>query len=292
MRFSATILLLLAPIFSAGQTTYTYDKHWQQTTKPKSVAFRREVTPLGNNVYQVTDYYNNRQRLMEGKYVTLFSEYLGDYRSTLFRNDTFKYYHENGKLKEVLFFQEGKKIGVSKAYYNTGALEEEGLFVNGYRNGTWKKFHENGKISEEYGYVDNQLHGKWTAYDNKGKLLREETYDMGKSIETWYADTLKPHKYIDEMPEPKYNVSAFLARNIRYPENAKNKGETGKVKVNFVIDTEGYIVDVEPVNFNVDQALQLEAIRVVSLMKRWKPGMKNKIPVRVYYPLPINFRLN
>jgi protein TonB len=40
------------------------------------------------------------------------------------------------------------------------------------------------------------------------------------------------------------------------------------------------------------QAIKDEAVRVVKMMPNWEPGKQNGQPVRVYYSIPITFRLN
>jgi len=42
---------------------------------------------------------------------------------------------------------------------------------------------------------------------------------------------------------------------------------------------------------SVHPLLDAEAIRVVELMPKWIPGKQNGKPVKVYYTLPINFKL-
>ena len=44
-----------------------------------------------------------------------------------------------------------------------------------------------------------------------------------------------------------------------------------------------------------EQVLELfaeEAVRVVSGMPKWKPGVRNGIPMKVEYELPINFKID
>jgi len=81
----------------------------------------------------------------------------------------------------------------------------------------------------------------------------------------------------------------YLSTNINYPKKALKKGITGKVFVQFVIDKNGKITDVEAVR-GVDRLLDKEAVRVIKAMPAWKPGYKDGVPVRVKYTIPINFK--
>ncbi len=80
----------------------------------------------------------------------------------------------------------------------------------------------------------------------------------------------------------------FLKTNTTYPDVARNKGIQGKVYVSFTINEVGLIGNVEVVR-GVHPALDAEALRVVSLMPAWSPGMKNEKPVKCTFTLPINF---
>ena len=84
---------------------------------------------------------------------------------------------------------------------------------------------------------------------------------------------------------------AFLSKNIKYPQMAKNNGIQGKVFVQFVINKDGSIEDVKIVK-GVHATINKEAKRVVKLMPNWFPGEQRGEAVKVRYTLPIKFRLS
>ena len=84
--------------------------------------------------------------------------------------------------------------------------------------------------------------------------------------------------------------SYFLQKNLRYPKLAKEVGITGTVKVNFVVERDGSVSNVE-IERGIGGGCDEEAIRVIKLMPKWKPGEQRNFPVRVKYSLPIHFRL-
>ena len=83
---------------------------------------------------------------------------------------------------------------------------------------------------------------------------------------------------------------AFFSSNMKYPEAAKKKGIHGRVIVNFVVDKDGSITEAKVVR-SVDPLLDKEALRLVNLMPKWKPGAMDGKPVRVRYSVPFTFRL-
>ncbi|HRO41524.1 MAG TPA: TonB family protein [Flavipsychrobacter sp.] len=96
--------------------------------------------------------------------------------------------------------------------------------------------------------------------------------------------------YVEQMPEPSVNVNEFLSKNIRYPELAKENNIQGRVTVRFVVDEQGEVSDVNVVK-GIGGGCDEEAKRVVMKMPKWKPGKQNGKAVKVYYTLPISFRL-
>ncbi len=82
----------------------------------------------------------------------------------------------------------------------------------------------------------------------------------------------------------------YLKNNIRFPEQEKDAGVQGKVFITFVIYKDGSVGDVKVARgVKGGPGLSKEAIRVVSSMPLWKPGMNNGKPVNTNYTLPINF---
>ena len=83
----------------------------------------------------------------------------------------------------------------------------------------------------------------------------------------------------------------FIQKNVRYPAIAKEYNITGKVYVSFIVDKQGSVTNVKIVR-GVDKNLDAEALRVVSLLPKYKPGKQRGKAVRVMFTIPINFTLN
>jgi len=82
----------------------------------------------------------------------------------------------------------------------------------------------------------------------------------------------------------------WIGSEVKYPEIAKENGITGKVFVQFCINKDGKVVDVQILR-GVDPYLDKEAVRVVSNMPSWTPGKQRGKAVKVSFQLPINFKL-
>lgn len=85
----------------------------------------------------------------------------------------------------------------------------------------------------------------------------------------------------------------YIADNIVYPEKEKAEGKTGTVYVRFTVNRDGSVSDVTVVRQARNGAgFNAEAIRVVSSMPNWTPGMMNGKTVRVSMVVPVKFMLS
>ena len=94
-----------------------------------------------------------------------------------------------------------------------------------------------------------------------------------------------------EFPGGDLGLMKFIQKNVRYPAIAKEYNITGKVYVSFIVDKQGTVTNVKIVR-GVDKNLDAEALRVVSLLPKYKPGKQRGKAVRVMFTIPINFTLN
>ena len=83
----------------------------------------------------------------------------------------------------------------------------------------------------------------------------------------------------------------FLGKNIKYPSLARENGLEGKVIVKFYVDTDGSVRNPEVLKDGVGAGAADEAIRVVKAMPKWTPGTQRGKNVKVYYVLPVTFKL-
>ncbi len=100
-------------------------------------------------------------------------------------------------------------------------------------------------------------------------------------------------KTVEQLPEFPGGIVQFmkwLTRNLRYPPIAQSQRIQGKVVVSFIINKDGSIAS-PTIVLSVDPVLDREALRVVKMMPRWKPGLQNGKPCRTMFAIPVNFQL-
>ncbi len=98
------------------------------------------------------------------------------------------------------------------------------------------------------------------------------------------------NKPAPQAPKPSVDIRSYLSKNIVYPADAKQKHIEGVVKVKFVIDTTGKVIEPVVTKF-LYPSLDSEAIRVITKMPPFKPAMQEGKPVNVYFELPVDFKL-
>ena len=118
------------------------------------------------------------------------------------------------------------------------------------------------------------------AQDKKGKTTqtRKDT-----------ATDDKIYEVCEQMPIFEGGDAAlmkYIGENLKYPEEAKERGLQGRVVVGFIIEKDGSLTNFKVLRA-VDRALDAEALRVVKGMPKWIPGRQNGQCVRVRYLLPI-----
>lgn len=130
------------------------------------------------------------------------------------------------------------------------------------------------------------------------KKMDETVYEFSTKditdIKIKKVDNDSIYQIVEVMPEFPGGMDKmmdYLSKNIKYPEEAKEKGISGRVFLSFVVEKDGAVSNVKVVK-GIGKECDDEAVRVVKAMPKWKPGlMKGKL-VRVNYMLPVNFKLD
>ena len=128
---------------------------------------------------------------------------------------------------------------------------------------------------------------KWDGIPIKTITMCYDRYDKAKDKDEVYG-------HVDQMPTFQgghQTLTEFISRELRYPVEASIKGIEGMVVVQFIVETDGSVGDVQ-VNRSPDPSLSEEAIRVIKCTSgKWKPGMASGRPVRIWISFPIRFKL-
>ncbi len=83
----------------------------------------------------------------------------------------------------------------------------------------------------------------------------------------------------------------YLNKTLRYPDLAANNNIMGTVIVQFTVDTDGKVSDIQAVSGPTDGGLREEAVRLIRLSRLWTPAIQNGKQVRSIRRVPIVFKL-
>ena len=98
---------------------------------------------------------------------------------------------------------------------------------------------------------------------------------------------------VEEMPQfpgGEQKLMEFVAKNIKYPQIARETGIQGRVFVGFVVEPDGSISNVKLLR-GIGGGCDEEAMRVIKSLPKWKPGKQRGKAVRVSYQIPVFFKL-
>jgi len=156
----------------------------------------------------------------------------------------------------------------------------------------------------------------WRPAKYKGEVVRAETYvpmyfkinknarTTAKKVSPSGSSVAKPNPNIlaneeilaivDEMPQypgGEEKLTEFLSKKIIYPPEALRNGIEGRILCSFIVAKDGSISNIEVLQSPNDELSQ-EAVRVLSLMPKWNPGINNGEKVNVKCVLPIDFKID
>lgn len=134
---------------------------------------------------------------------------------------------------------------------------------------------------KEVGNVDKNEKNDVSTLPDVGKIV----INVGDEK----APDLEVHEWIDNEASFDSWIS-FLVKELEYPSICQEMGIQGKVYVKFIVEKDGSITDAKVAN-KIDKHLAKEALRVVNLSPKWKPGTLKGEYVRSYKTVVINFTL-
>ncbi len=313
MRKLLFALTISSGITAAAQdslTTY-YNQDWKEIADPQGAKFYRRAK-MQDGLLFVKDYFKKGDVL----------QMTGSYQSDSIKHGDFVYYYQNGWKEDEGSYSNGKKEGAWNGWHENGKRRYKETYKEGYCILKRELWYDNGQLRGYINYSDNlaairtsagsdstvwQLRGKGEPvgraefFHRNGKIAARETWnhklvdmkcwDEKGNKEPAVKDTQGNYVF-EVMPRFDGDMNQFLRSNLVYPPASRNRGETGRPVVTFVVEKDGTIVEARVVQSSGYLLLDDEALRVVYLMsKKWIPGKDHNIPVRVYYTLPMTFKL-
>ena len=151
-------------------------------------------------------------------------------------------------------------------------------------------------LSDQIDIVDDEIEVNDDLFMNL-----EDDANMGVEImeyveveEEVVEEEAIPFQLVEEKPSfqggDANTFSKWVNQRLEYPEIAKENGVQGRVTLQFTVEKDGSVTKVKVLR-GVDPSLDKEAVRVVSMSPKWKPGKQRDRAVPVTYTFPVIFQL-
>ena len=151
-------------------------------------------------------------------------------------------------------------------------------------------------LSDQIDIVDDEIKIDDDMFMNleDDASLGVEIMDYVEVQEEVVEEEAIPFQLVEEKPSfqggDANQFSKWVNSRLVYPEIAKENGVQGRVTLQFTVEKDGSVTKVKVLR-GVDPSLDKEAVRVVSMSPKWKPGKQRDRAVPVTYTFPVIFQL-
>ena len=151
-------------------------------------------------------------------------------------------------------------------------------------------------LSDQIDIVDDEIEIEDDMFMNleDDASLGVEIMDYVEVEEEEVEEEAIPFQLVEEKPSfqggDANQFSKWVNSRLVYPEIAKENGVQGRVTLQFTVEKDGSVTKVKVLR-GVDPSLDKEAVRVVSMSPKWKPGKQRDRAVPVTYTFPVIFQL-
>jgi protein TonB len=141
--------------------------------------------------------------------------------------------------------------------------------------------------------VQQEINTNIGKEDQEGE--KDNTQSMSGSGVPTEAEPEGPLEIVQVQAMPKGGINKvyqFVQEKFEYPERCQSEGINGYVLLKFVVDVDGSISDVKPIETTADcPEFTKEAIRVLLAAPKWTPAQNGGKPVKAYRKIPIKLEV-
>ncbi|MCX2744308.1 energy transducer TonB [Mangrovivirga sp. M17] len=254
-----------------GTNTFSFE-----SKAPAQIKLNKKPVNLGSFDFNLID-----EKMDSLDFQSIWNEISEFENPAIYKDDITQFYYDiNNGLKRKNYLG---KLNDDFSYLISFTVSQDGNIENLLING------KNNPKNDDERYLIELLSSLsyWSpATQNDKKYSRNFSFKIENKIRKQEEDIIKPY--------PQGGINDFykyVSENIVYPPAARRMGITGKVYVNFQIDTNGRSVNHKVVR-GIGAGCDEEAIRVLRKSPYWIPGIKEGKPVKVDITIPLVFSLN
>jgi protein TonB len=225
---------------------------------------------------------------------------------------TFYAFDKNWKaindIKKATYFSRIKKVSdtcwVVNNYNVVGPMISKEVYKDKEQkiaHGTWVFYKPSGYMDSICSYKDNLAHGSWSYMNDTGRAYLQKDFENGrlKAVHDLIKkeDSAKKNRKEPVLKEGEEESvfpgrgsawANYLNKNLEYPQRALNANVAGMVVVQFIVNKEGVIEDID-IYKSVEFSLDEESIRMIAKSPRWTPAVQDGKNVKSYKRQPIVF---
>jgi TonB family protein len=317
MKFFYTLAFVFTATlcFAQRQNIYFLKNNGQYVDVRDSADYIRILREpdTGSALFNVFEYYLNGKIKFTGKSLTI---------SPIRLQGTSVGYYKSGGKEKISNYKNGRLIDEQYIFYPNGKMYllkqyppapdlkeygEQGFLVKECTDSLGTSITKDGngrfvgyddtftKITEEGRIKNGKRDSIWAGNDKETRF--KEIYKEGELISgvATYANGTTSTYSKSRLVLPEFaggvdGFGRFIGKNVRYPQQARERGIQGVVIVSFVIEKDGSLSDIKaakPANPYLDN----EAIKMIGQSPKWLPGTKFGVPIRTTYSTPISFTL-
>lgn len=207
-------------------------------------------------------------------------------------------YWDDGSIREQGSYQFGRRHGLWLECQPECGKARSGIYLNNKRDGLWTQVDSAGQVEYTQVYHEGLRHGKYIKYDSTGTKVNEVIYRADTLVSSLSPLPVEqPPMLLECMDETdpaactQARLMALLAKNIRYPAEAREAGLQGTAVMMWDVLADGRSVDLM-----LPQALcnpiEAECRRVFATFPAWAPGTVDGRPEAMTVTLPVKFKLH
>jgi len=209
-----------------------------------------------------------------------------------------KAYSDEGRLTDSAFYTGGLIKGLALSWYDDGTPSDS-LFFDEAGKGTGRSYNKDGSLRETGAYLDGKKEGPWTYYHFKGGYKSQDViykadsaisytcYDDEGKLQT--KDCIYEKEAVFKGGDKAWRT--YLERRLgsaNYP-SAFQKGQiSGVIIIQFVVNSDGKIIDVKALN-SIHPEMDQIAMSIIKDSPKWEPAVQYNRKVKAYRKQPITF---
>ncbi len=193
--------------------------------KLQAIGFFKDGQPYGK-----WDFYSDKDGRLTG---------IGEFTDNRAENGRWEWYHYDGSLKEVAFYNNGKLEGKNKVYHSNGQLYIDANYVNNELEGRYLQYNRHGALIQDKNFKNGNLHGTYKSFFLTGKNALEFLFEykndsiVGKGTE-YFANGNVYEESFYENGMLTLKKRYFVNGNLSIETNYTNNQEDGPYKSYYI----------------------------------------------------------